>query len=122
MFADVYINARGLDQETGLMVNRTFNSTHRTLPLEAQWKRYLYDPEARALLAGFRIAPEVFGSIFEALEFAGVLSPTGNTTVYDAHLQVKRQSSRARSLLLPHIPFADALCSVCSILLAGSTR
>ena len=48
----------------------TFNSTHRTLPMDAQWKRYLFDPEARALLAGFRIAPEVFGAIFEALEYA----------------------------------------------------
>jgi hypothetical protein len=80
IFADAYVNvSKKMGSE---VVTRKFGQ-HRTTNMSATWPRYTHN---RALLAGFRIAPAVFGTIFQALAFAGVLSPHGNATLYGAHL------------------------------------
>ncbi len=122
VFASAFINVTNDDGET-----QTFpgpeGGGHRVVPMAAEWDRY---PGTKALLAGFRIAPEVFGNLFQALAWAGVLSPQGNRSVckyvvylrrcpsplsfFDAFLTTPTQRNtkrRCAPLLQPnHVPAA----------------
>ena len=97
VFAQAFIN---VTNDAGVV--KTFPGTgnttggHRALPMAAAWNRY---PGTKALLAGFRIAPDVFGNLFQGLAWAGVLSPQGNRSVYDAHLLFNLTMSQPRVVI-----------------------
>ena len=90
--ATAVINATKRDPDSGLVTAVKIFDRHRSQTLTQTWPRFFNSREIGqedvrlTLLAGFRLAPEVMTSIFEAIDWLGLLDMRVNSTIYNAEM------------------------------------
>ena len=90
--ATAVVNATKRDPQSGLVTATRIFDRHRSQMLTERWPRFFNSREIGqedvrlTLLAGFRLAPEVMTSIFEAIDWLGFLDMNVNSTIYNAEM------------------------------------